>query len=74
MRAPASMLTEDKGSRRPVGTGPFVFSNWTPDVSFEATANPDYWVENQPYLDGSSSGWSPIRRVAWRAWRPATST
>lgn len=51
MRAPASMLTEDRGSRRPVGTGPFVFQDWVPDVSFKADANPDYWVEGQPHLD-----------------------
>ncbi len=51
MRAPASMLTEDRGSRHPVGTGPFVFRDWTPDVSFRADANPDYWVEGQPHLD-----------------------
>jgi peptide/nickel transport system substrate-binding protein len=52
MRAPASMLTDDQGSSRPVGTGPFVFDSWRQDVSFEVTANPDYWVEGQPHLDG----------------------
>jgi peptide/nickel transport system substrate-binding protein len=51
MRSPASMLTEDKGSLKPVGTGPFVFAGWTPDVSFEADANPDYWIEGQPHLE-----------------------
>jgi peptide/nickel transport system substrate-binding protein len=52
IRAPASMLTEDKGSSHPVGTGPFVFQNWTPDVAFKATANSDYWREGEPHLDG----------------------
>jgi peptide/nickel transport system substrate-binding protein len=51
IRAPASMLTEDKGSSRPVGTGPFVFERWTPDVSFEATANRNYWRDGEPHLD-----------------------
>lgn len=51
MRSPASMLTEDRGSREPVGTGPFVFRTWTPDVSFTADANRDYWVDGQPHLD-----------------------
>jgi peptide/nickel transport system substrate-binding protein len=51
MRAPASMQTEDRGSRNPVGTGPFVFQEWRPDVAFTATANLDYWVEGQPHLD-----------------------
>jgi ABC-type transport system substrate-binding protein len=51
MRAPASMLTDDKGSGHPVGTGPFVFASWQPDVSFKATANRDYWRPGEPHLD-----------------------
>jgi peptide/nickel transport system substrate-binding protein len=51
MRSPASMLTDDKGSGHPVGTGPFVFQSWTPDVSFKATANREYWRPGEPHLD-----------------------
>jgi peptide/nickel transport system substrate-binding protein len=36
----------------PVGTGPFVFSDFVPDVSIDLVANPDYWQEGLPYLDG----------------------
>jgi peptide/nickel transport system substrate-binding protein len=52
IRSPASMQTDDKGSSHPVGTGPFVFQSWTPDVSFKATANHDYWRPGEPHLDG----------------------
>ena len=37
--------------RNPVGTGPFKFVSFTPDVSFKAVKNPDYWVKGRPYLD-----------------------
>jgi peptide/nickel transport system substrate-binding protein len=52
IRSVASMQTDDKGSGHPVGTGPFVFESWTPDVSFEVTANGDYWREGEPHLAG----------------------
>lgn len=34
-----------------IGTGPFVFSEFTPGVSYHATRNPNYWQEGKPYLD-----------------------
>lgn len=37
--------------KNPVGTGPFKFVSFTPDVSFRAVKNPDYWVKGKPYLD-----------------------
>jgi peptide/nickel transport system substrate-binding protein len=40
------LLTKD-----PVGTGPFVFKEFTPGQSFAAVKNPDYWVEGQPIVD-----------------------
>ena len=52
MRSPASMETDDKGSTEPVGTGPFVFGEWQPDDHLDVTANPDYWREGEPHLDG----------------------
>ncbi|HLN05594.1 MAG TPA: ABC transporter substrate-binding protein [Acidimicrobiales bacterium] len=40
----------------PVGTGPFVFESWQPNVKFTATANPHYWRKDSagrqlPYVD-----------------------
>ena len=35
----------------PVGTGPFIFEEFTPDVSLKIVKNPDYWVDGKPYLD-----------------------
>jgi peptide/nickel transport system substrate-binding protein len=51
IRSVASMQTDDKGSGHPVGTGPFVFEHWTPDVSFEVSANGDYWRDAEPHLE-----------------------
>jgi peptide/nickel transport system substrate-binding protein len=36
---------------KPVGTGPFVFSEFTPGERSLCTANPDYWDEGKPYVD-----------------------
>jgi peptide/nickel transport system substrate-binding protein len=35
----------------PIGTGPFVYSEWIPNDHFTATKNPHYWRPNLPYLD-----------------------
>lgn len=36
----------------PVGTGPFVITNYTPKVGATFTRNPHYWRPGLPYLDG----------------------
>lgn len=37
---------------RPVGTGPFMFVEWLRDDHITVTANPDYWQEGMPMVDG----------------------
>lgn len=37
--------------QHPVGTGPFVFKEWTPGSQIVVEKNPDYWEEGKPYLD-----------------------
>jgi peptide/nickel transport system substrate-binding protein len=36
---------------KPVGTGPFVFSDYKPNEFFKATKNANYWNQPYPYLD-----------------------
>ena len=37
--------------QNPVGTGPFIFKSYTPDVSIDYVRNDNYWQEGLPYLD-----------------------
>ena len=50
MVAPQS-LADDTASTHPVGTGAFVFGDWTPDRRLRVTKNPNYWQAGLPYLD-----------------------
>lgn len=43
-------LATNEASRAPIGTGPFVFSEWDPGRSLRLTANEDYWDEGKPGL------------------------
>lgn len=43
---------EDVANNHPVGTGPFVFSEWEKDVKVVYEKNENYRIEGQPYLDG----------------------
>ncbi len=53
MVSPAAYdLYGDDIKTHPVGTGPFMFKDFAPDVSIDLVANPDYWQEGLPYLDG----------------------
>lgn len=38
-------------NEHPCGTGPFRFVSYTPQLSMEMEANPDYWQPDLPYLD-----------------------
>ena len=49
MAAP-SMLSSTEGSRNPVGTGPFKFSEWATDDHITVVRNDEYW-QSPAYLD-----------------------
>jgi peptide/nickel transport system substrate-binding protein len=49
--AAPSMLDDPEGSRHPVGTGPFVFDEWTPDAKLVVKKNDHYWQGGYPLLD-----------------------
>lgn len=44
-------ILENPANLAPIGTGPFVFSDWTPGESIEVVRNDDYWGAPRPYLD-----------------------
>lgn len=39
-------------SQEPMGAGPFKFVSWDSGVSIKLEANKDYYIPDQPYLDG----------------------
>jgi len=53
------------GTSNPIGTGPFVFSDWVPNSHMTATRNPHYWRKGYPYLD--SITYKPIINHSSRA-------
>ena len=38
--------------QHPIGTGPFKFVEYKPNVDIKVTRNQDYWKPDRPYLDG----------------------
>ena len=60
-----SMLANPNGTSHPVGTGPFIFTEWVPNDHFTATANPNYWRKGMPYL--SKITFKPIPDESARA-------
>jgi ABC-type transport system substrate-binding protein len=43
--------TGEKAKNNPVGTGPFMFKEWTPNDHLTVEKNPNYWRKGLPYLD-----------------------
>jgi peptide/nickel transport system substrate-binding protein len=69
MMAQAQLDDAENCATNLIGTGPFVLENWTPNQSFVASKNPNYWATdaegNQlPYLDEIE--YRPIVEVAQR--------
>ncbi|MEZ5142294.1 MAG: ABC transporter substrate-binding protein [Acidimicrobiales bacterium] len=55
--APAQLDDKENASKKPIGTGPFVFESWVPDKDLVVKKNPSYWRKDaagrqMPYLDG----------------------
>ena len=55
---PATMRT------KPIGTGPFKFTEFKTNESIKLTRNPDYWKPGLPYLDGIEYTIIPSRSTA----------
>jgi peptide/nickel transport system substrate-binding protein len=51
--APEQMAIADTAERsmHPIGSGPFVFKEWTPNEKMTVARNESYWREGLPYLD-----------------------
>ena len=43
--------TRDQFFQHPVGTGPFMFSQWVKGQYLKLVRNPNYWQAGKPYLD-----------------------
>jgi peptide/nickel transport system substrate-binding protein len=41
----------DSNITQPIGTGPFTFDSWTPQLTLNGSKFEDYWMEGKPYLD-----------------------
>ncbi len=44
-------VTKHEANQRPVGTGPFKFSEWNRGASLKVVRNETYWEAPRPYLD-----------------------
>lgn len=41
----------DSTITKPIGTGPFVFEEWIPQLSLKGPKFAEYWMDGQPYVD-----------------------
>ncbi len=47
----AAAQSSSSAAPKPIGTGPFTYSQWQPNDFFTAVRNPHYWRAGLPYLD-----------------------
>src|SRR5262247_431628 len=71
---PKTYLDKDPNyfKTRVVGSGPFKFKSYTPGSTFEGERDPDYFVNDRPYLDGYKffiSTETSVRAAALRSGR-----
>lgn len=60
---------EGKHNQQPIGTGPFKFIEYIPEVRVVLEKNPYYWQEGLPYLDRAEFRIIPDRETAFMAFQ-----
>jgi len=61
--APSTLGAGYKGN--PIGTGPFIYSNWNYNTSFRLDRNPKYWRSPLPHLDHIEFHPVPDEQTRW---------
>jgi len=49
---PAEVVDQELLNTQPIGSGPWIFEEWDPDVVIRWRKNPDYYDAPKPYMDG----------------------
>lgn len=62
--ASSAVTQEDPLARLPLGTGPFIFTDWKTGDSLTLERNPNYREEGKPYLDGITIKVTPEKEAA----------
>jgi peptide/nickel transport system substrate-binding protein len=63
-----------KKAEAAIGTGPFLLERYEPHVKTVFKRNPDYFLKDQPYVDGVNGWSSMIPRRRWRCTAAGNST
>jgi len=61
----ADQVANPEAATTPIGTGPFMFDEWTPNEELKVTKYDSYWQPGKPYL--GSIDWRPIPDAQERA-------
>ena len=71
---PANWKSLPDFASKPVGTGPYVFSEWAQGDHITLTANPSYWGSPKPSIQTVTYKFVPEGSNSWRVWPLTTST